>query len=66
MEYFVQGPDSYFLINFSLSTNYEITLFIFFLFHSTGQAINSLCTGATLLLYISSAIYANISKYHVN
>ena len=34
MEYFLQGPDSYFLINFSLSTNNEITLsFVSFLQH---------------------------------
>ena len=32
MEYFAQGPYSYFLMNFSLSTYYEITLLIFFFF----------------------------------
>ena len=59
MEYFVQGPDSYFLINFSLSTNYEITRFIFFVFNSTGQAINSLCTGAPPAVYQ----FSNLCKY---
>ena len=88
MEYFVQGPDSYFLINFSLSTNYEITRFIFFVFtalacvaagprtrlnplyteglerlrrrlYSTGQAINSLCTGAPPAVYQ----FSNLCKY---
>ena len=37
MEYFVQGPDSYFLINFSLSSNYEITRFIFFVFTALAK-----------------------------